>query len=415
MPEVRLRLPPGGAPVTVELGPDLAEAVRRSGGWYERHLMALLPHVLPPDGVAIDVGANAGVVALAMARIAPDGRVVAFEAAPANADRLAANIARTHTRNVEVERVAVFDRTTELRLTFSDDASGGASVADDAGGGVPVPAVSLDEWADRADPPRVDLIKIDVEGSELRVLRGARRLLERHLPTLLLECNPVSLREQDGEPIGAVLDELDHHGYRMAWIAGRGAVIGLRDRGAVQRVLAATGIADLIAVPGGRLPSAAGPRARAGRLRGHLRVRAANRLDRPPRDRFVTTCQVRLRTAAALGEVRAGSPLRIPVVAANDGPGWVSSDFRRHPVYITHRWTDATGAAIGDEPRTPFPRPLAAGASCPMVLDATAPAVPGPYTLIIRAVQEHFVWLDRLDPGHAVRIPVTVARAAAVT
>lgn len=409
MPEVRLLLPPGGAPVIVDLGPDLADAVARGGGWYERHLMALLPHVLPVDGVALDIGANAGAVTLAMARCAPRGRVVAFEAAPANADRLAANLAATGTRNVDLARVAVYDRTAELRLTFADEASAGASVSGARGAaGTVVPAVALDDWARQADLARLDLVKVDVEGSELRVLRGARGLLERHRPTLLVECSPVSLRQHDGQPVDALLDELDLHGYRLGWIAGRGAVIPLPDRNALHAVLATTGIADLVAVHAGRLPTAGGPPAWAGRLRAHARVRAANPRRRPPRDRFVTTCQVRLQVGTPPEGVESGSPVRIPLVVANDGPGWVSSTFRRRPVYVTHRWVDPRGTTLGDEPRTSLPAALAPGESCAMALDVTAPDAPGAWTLVIRAVQEHFVWLDQLDPAHALRIPIGV-------
>ena len=413
MPEVDLRLPPAGARVLVDLGPDLAAAVERSGGWYERHLMALLPHLLPRDGVAVDVGANAGAVCLAMSRLASAGRVIAFEAAPANADRLAANLARTSAANVTLERLAVYDHATELHLDFVDEESGGASVTDRGGSvGVTVPAVALDDYVRTGDLSRVDLVKIDVEGSEVRVLRGARELIERYRPALLVECNPVALRHHDGQPLDALLAELDRYGYQLGWVAGRGAVIPLPDRERLEMALAAAGILDMVAVPDS-LPTARGAHALAGRLRARQRLRAANPRGRAPRDRFVTAGQLHLRVDGPLDTVHAGERLAVDIDVTNDGPGWVSSDFRTYPVFVTHHWEDSVGEPVGDQPRTRLASALAPGRVCRLTLNVTAPAVAGRWTLVVRAVQEHFVWFDTLDPDHPLRLPVTVTERAA--
>ena len=54
--------------------------------------------------------------------------------------------------------------------------------------------VALDEWLPTVGVDRVDVVKIDVEGAELRALRGAENLLRRHRPVLIVECNPLPLR-----------------------------------------------------------------------------------------------------------------------------------------------------------------------------------------------------------------------------
>ena len=248
MPEAPLRLPAGGPTLTIDVGVDFADAMRSQGGWYERHLMRLLPKLLPPDGVALDIGANAGAIALSMAHLVPDGQVIAFEAAPPNADRLEANVARAGMANIRVERVALYDRRGELALSYVDEHSGGASVVDQPrAAATRIAAIPLDEWVGANALARLDLVKLDVEGSEVRVLRGARATLARFRPTLIVECNPVTLSGQDHASTGDLLDLLDDLGYRLGWIAGRGAVIAVRDRTALDRALRARGIVDLLA------------------------------------------------------------------------------------------------------------------------------------------------------------------------
>ena len=88
---------------------------------------AAAAHTVPPDGVALDIGANAGAIALSMAHLAPRGEVFAFEAAPPNADRLETNVASAGMANVHVERIALYDRRGELALSYLDEHSGGAN------------------------------------------------------------------------------------------------------------------------------------------------------------------------------------------------------------------------------------------------------------------------------------------------
>ena len=409
MPDAPLRLPGGGPTLTIDVGVDFADAMRQAGGRYERHLTTLLPRLLPSDGVALDVGANAGAIALSMAHLAPRGQVVAFEAAPQNADRLEANVARAGMRNVRVERVALYDRPGELSLSYMDEHSGGASVADRAvATAVRIPATTLDDWARANAVSRVDVVKIDVEGSEVRVLRGARDTLERFRPTLIVECNPVTLSRQDRATTGDLLDAFDDLGYRLGWIVGRGAVIPLRDRATLVRILGATGIVDLLAIGSGSPSGMRGAQALLGRLRAMQRVRAASRRGRPPRCRYVVAPTLQIDTDTARREVAPGERLAITVTLTNTGDGWLSSDFLPHPVLITHRWVTPDGTELGDEPRARLPHPLRPGDACTLTLDIDAPGESGDWTIVVRAVQEWFVWLEEFEPEQSRRIPVVV-------
>ena len=409
MPEAPLRLPAGGPTLTIDVGVDFADAMRSHGGWYERHVTRLLPKLLPPDGVALDIGANAGAIALSMAHLAPRGEVFAFEAAPPNADRLEANVARAGMANIRVERVALYDRRGELALSYVDEHSGGANVSNELQAtATRIAAIPLDEWAGANDLSRVDLVKLDVEGSEVRVLRGARETLARFRPTLIVECNPVTLSGQDRATTGELLDVLDDLGYRLGWIAGRGAVIPVRDRTALDRVLGARGIVDLLATATGRPRGRRDPQALLGRLKAHHQVRSANPTRRPPRGRYVVGPTLRVDADTTGRTVHTGGSLPLTVTLTNTGEGWLSSDFDPHPVLVTYRWITPGGTDLGDEPRTRLPRPLRPGDTCELTIDVGVPEEPGDWTVAIRAVQEGFVWLDTFTPEAAKLIPVAV-------
>jgi uncharacterized protein YcfL len=100
-------------------------------------------------------------------------------------------------------------------------------------------------------------------------------------------------------------------------------------------------------------------------------------------------------------------------VEVRNGTGtWLSSQFQYQPVHLSYRWYDAAGnLAVPEGHRTVLPAPLKPGAS--VRLDATVqfPAVAGDYELCLTLVQEHFAWLDEIDPRCTARVPATVTAA----
>ncbi len=164
--------------------PDEIDAVRRA---------------LKPGDVAVDVGANIGVYTLEMARaVGTQGRVWAFEPDPANAVLLEKNVMRNGYRNVTVIRAAVADFSGRSTIARHADNAGMHKLSET--GDVDVEVVRLD---DLVQPP-VKFLKIDVEGAEAAVLRGAHRTIAQspHL-SALVEYNPSGLRA-----FGSNLEEL---------------------------------------------------------------------------------------------------------------------------------------------------------------------------------------------------------------
>jgi FkbM family methyltransferase len=159
----------------------------------------IIRRFLPEDGVFVDVGANQGELTLVAARRARRGRVVSFEPVPQWHDRLAENVALNRFANVTLVRAGVSDHEGTAEMFTSHDTKAQASFNEglssfqrsgyrDTSVGT-FPLVTLDAWASRETLARLDLLKIDTEGSERAVLEGASATLERFHPMLLLELN----------------------------------------------------------------------------------------------------------------------------------------------------------------------------------------------------------------------------------
>jgi len=146
-----------------------------------------------------DVGGHIGLVTLPMSRaIAPGGHVYSFEPAAANANVLKRHLSDNKIKNVEVIESLVGHQDEE-RVEFFEDSSPSAMnslvIKRDASRYAPTRRrqISLDSFcATRALVPEV--IKIDVEGAELAVLRGAANTLRRHHPKIFLSVHPDHLK-----------------------------------------------------------------------------------------------------------------------------------------------------------------------------------------------------------------------------
>ena len=169
---------------------------------------ALRRHVGPGTTVW-DVGANVGFFTLLAARLGGD--VQAFEPVPATARRLRANVAANgFGERVRVHEQAVAARSGRAAFLLVEDASW-SHLADRGRhprtrARLEVPVVALDDL----DLPLPDVIKVDVEGSELAVLEGARRLLADHAPLLVVELHATNAEVCDLlEPLGYEIENLD--------------------------------------------------------------------------------------------------------------------------------------------------------------------------------------------------------------
>jgi len=170
---------------------DYIEAKAWITGRQDAEVLKFCQMNLPHGGLAIDVGANVGLITVPLAKHAQEvgGRVVAIEPLPRNIERLARHVAYAGVeRSVEIVACAAGDAPGEVKIAVAAESgftsNGVASKLDEdlfaVDAGAPRVAMhTLDAICQTQGIDVIDVIKIDVEGFEPFVLRGARALLER--------------------------------------------------------------------------------------------------------------------------------------------------------------------------------------------------------------------------------------------
>ena len=216
---------------------DLSEHIGSQIFWfgsYSRDILIHIDRILMPGMVALDIGANIGEISLFMAkRVGPSGSVHSFEPVPELADQLEANAWRNGFAHMHVHRVCVSDGMGEITLftraqAFSDQTMHGGLASMFASLDRPqeqarARMVTLDSWS-QGRLPRLDLMKLDIEGAELLALRGASRVLDEFRPTILIEAD-AGAAAAAGTSLDAILDLLEKHRYE-SWIIGwRGRLV----------------------------------------------------------------------------------------------------------------------------------------------------------------------------------------------
>jgi FkbM family methyltransferase len=195
---VRARLPDGSTLVLWSRGDDWVSNQVFWRGWagYEPETAPLFRRLAARSRVTVDVGAHVGFYALLAGLANPSGRVFAFEPMRLARERLRRHVVLNRLGNVECLPHAVGDRDGETELFFPRGnplpCSAGLSAAfyapwAEAMDRMPVPCTTLDSFVQERRLEAVDLVKIDVEGAEPAVLRGARETLERYRPDIVCE------------------------------------------------------------------------------------------------------------------------------------------------------------------------------------------------------------------------------------
>lgn len=163
-------------------------------GSYEPELQDAIGRHIRPGMVVYDVGANVGYISLMLARVVGEnGRVLAFEPLPANAERIRRNAAlNPEGQRLELHELAVSNGPGTVRFrVHASNAMGRMETVEGRtegyGDSIEVPTAGLDELVYERGLPAPDVIKMDIEGGEVLALPGAARLLAEKHPLLLLE------------------------------------------------------------------------------------------------------------------------------------------------------------------------------------------------------------------------------------
>lgn len=228
--------------------------VIQAAGTYEPHVLQVLAERLKPGGIFVDVGANIGVHTVAAAcLVGPEGRVLALEASPLNHELLEANIAANGCQQVVAWQTGVWDGDQSLQVMHLPEGPGWSYLSEGApdpkGVAFSVPCATLDALVQRAGLSRVDLLKVDVEGAEPHVLRGAAQVLTTLRPDLLLEINPSTLTRLGGS-MRELHDLVTRFGYACTLLGRDGRRLPLAGYADLEQLFAAGELwADLHCTP----------------------------------------------------------------------------------------------------------------------------------------------------------------------
>jgi len=198
---------------------SLISQVLASGRGWDTILVPILDTaVLDERPLIVEVGSNFGASLLQMIRAKPEGRFVCFEPSRYFGRLLQRNVERNGWLNVEVEAQLLGDR--QGVRTLHRNVTTASAAADEYDGHRPVARervteTTLDAYFAHSD--RLAFLKIDTDGYEHRVLRGAQTVLERDRPVLFLEFDPPLLRRA-GDDEEAMLELLAGLGYETALV-----------------------------------------------------------------------------------------------------------------------------------------------------------------------------------------------------
>lgn len=191
-------------------------------GRYETEIQDRLSELCCDAEVAYDLGAHVGFMSLVMARCLPrEGEVHAFEPSPAEVEKLRELVACNELEDrLHVHEIAVCD--TVGKLTFNIGVGSTTGILDKVSkprhrenrNALEVEATTLDEFVNREDVRPPDVIKVDVEGAEATVMKGATKVLSKVRPKILVEVHGPN-------PCRDVIAELLRHSYQVTPLLDR--------------------------------------------------------------------------------------------------------------------------------------------------------------------------------------------------
>ena len=204
-------------------------------GQFENAEYSFVDRFLRPGMIVLDIGAHHGFYTLlASKRVGPQGKVFSFEPSPRERKALLRHVKINRCRNVTVEGLALGSESADAELFVVQGAQTGCNslrkpAADVAGVLSPalVHVVRLDDWLASQKLEKIHFIKLDVEGGEREVLKGAQALLQRRpRPVILAEVQDVRTLPW-GYPAREVICCLSDRGYHWFRLLPSGSITDL--------------------------------------------------------------------------------------------------------------------------------------------------------------------------------------------
>ncbi len=210
---------------TLKMKVDLDEWIQQQVyffGVYDRENINFIKSQIKPGDYFFDIGANVGCFSLTASTCVGDtGKVYAFEPVPKVFNRLNENIGLNGIKNISSIPKALFDKDTILKFYLASQENMGMSSIQEhdnmSGEVVELGAISLDSFIESNNITRVDFIKMDIEGAELKALQGMINTIRKHRPTFMVEISEDVLKEEvDRNQVLQFFDELKYHEFVIA-------------------------------------------------------------------------------------------------------------------------------------------------------------------------------------------------------
>lgn len=184
-------------------------------GIFESEVTNYFCDSIKPSMVVLDVGADMGYYTLLFAkRVGKDGRVYSFEPIPWSRDRLIKNINLNDYENVIVSDYALYDENgTTKMIKPGNESRLSVSMNSDDEGEFEVKLITFDDFFSKNKVEKVDVVKIDTEGSELNVLKGMENTLLKFRPIVMVEIHYTKIKHF-GFKENDVLEFMNKFGYK---------------------------------------------------------------------------------------------------------------------------------------------------------------------------------------------------------
>jgi FkbM family methyltransferase len=163
-------------------------------GEWEPEISEIISRVLPRDGTFLDIGGNIGYHSLYSLAISNKNiSAVVFEPVPRLVKQIQASAEYNGYKNIKIHNVGLSDNDGVGHLSIVEENIGASSLQSvgndrDVSGVINVKITKLDNYL--SDFSRLDLVKIDIEGAEFEALKGAKALLSKFRPVIVIEVSP---------------------------------------------------------------------------------------------------------------------------------------------------------------------------------------------------------------------------------
>lgn len=160
-----------------------------TNGKYETHLIDFIISNLPEKGTFLDIGGNIGAICIPVAKARPDINIISIEALPLNYAYLIKNIENNNIKNILPLNICCSDSEAKIiRFYFEDSMNGNSSFHSlHTTNFIELETHTIDKELEKLKIDKVDLLKIDTEGSEAMIFKGGTKLLGKMRPKIVFE------------------------------------------------------------------------------------------------------------------------------------------------------------------------------------------------------------------------------------